>query len=377
MADLEQNGEHRSTFADAALLVYTLLIVYASCYPFTGWRSLGLAPWEFLFMPPPHYWTWFDVLTNVVGYMPFGALMVFALYRHVRGAAAILLATMCGLMLSGTLEAVQTFIPSRVSSNIDFATNTLGTSLGAIAGVLMLKTVLQQSRPLQLRKEWFTREAGRGLIVATLWPLAQTYPQAYLFGHGQVLPVVSEWLTDWFETPIDLAGFVTRAQELTVQEYWLAETIITACGMTGALLILLCVMRKQAPKARLLIALAVSSLVVKALANALLFTPANAFAWLTPSARGGLLVGALMTAGLAFARPLAQRRVALVSLVISIAIANLVPANPYFTATLQTWVQGKFLNFNGAAQFLSLLWPFLAMWFLLHPAHRRATERLR
>lgn len=377
MADIEQNGEHHSTFANAALLVYTLLIVYASCYPFTGWRSLGLAPWEFLFMPPPHYWTWFDVLTNVVGYMPFGALMVFVLYRHVSGITAIVLATLGGLVLSGTLEAVQTFIPSRVSSNIDFATNTLGAALGGFAGLLMSKGVLQQSRPLQLRKEWFTREAGRGLIVAALWPVAQIYPQAYLFGHGQVLPIISEWLSDWFETPIDLAGIVTRAQELTVQEYWLAETIITACGMTGALLTLLCVTRKHAPKARLLIALAISALVVKALANALLFTPDNAFAWLTPSARGGLLVGALMTAGLAFAPAMAQRRLAFVSLVIGLTIANLAPANPYFTATLQTWVQGRFLNFNGAAQFLSLLWPFLTMWFLLHPAHRRASERQR
>ena len=37
---------------------------------------------------------------------------------------------------------------------------------------------------------------------------------------------------------------------------------------------------------------------------------------------------------------------------------------------MQGWTQGKFLNFNGAAQFLSLLWPFLALWFLLHRTHR-------
>jgi hypothetical protein len=53
-------------------------------------------------------------------------------------------------------------------------------------------------------------------------------------------------------------------------------------------------------------------------------------------------------------------------------------------ATLQTWVQGKFLNFNGAAQFLSLLWPFFAVWFLWLPCpharqrreHHSATWRL-
>ena len=42
----------------------------------------------------------------------------------------------------------------------------------------------------------------------------------------------------------------------------------------------------------------------------------------------------------------------------------------HLMSTLQGWVQGKFLNFNGAAQFLALLWPFMALWFLCLPSHR-------
>jgi len=33
---------------------------------------------------------------------------------------------------------------------------------------------------------------------------------------------------------------------------------------------------------------------------------------------------------------------------------------------MSTWVQDKFLNFNGAAQFLSAMWPWMAISFLLH-----------
>jgi hypothetical protein len=55
---------------------------------------------------------------------------------------------------------------------------------------------------------------------------------------------------------------------------------------------------------------------------------------------------------------------------VSVVVANVIPINPYFSATLQAWIQGKFLNFNGAAQFLTLAWPFFALWFLLHPMHR-------
>jgi hypothetical protein len=115
----------------------------------------------------------------------------------------------------------------------------------------------------------------------------------------------------------------------------------------------------------------ISALAVKAMASALFFAPENAFAWLTPGAQGGLLFGTAMVFGLAFAPPVAQRRIAAVMLVISLLVVNIVPANPYFVVTLQTWVQGKFLNFNGAAQFLSLFWPFFALWFLLHSVHRQ------
>ncbi|HJV87193.1 MAG TPA: VanZ family protein [Noviherbaspirillum sp.] len=361
---------HVSTFARVGLLMYTFLIVYASLYPFANWHSMGLPFWGFLFAPMPHYWTGFDVITNVIGYLPLGTLIVFALYPNVRGVSAAVLAVFGGMLLSGSMEAVQTYLPSRVSSNLDFLTNIAGTCIGAVVGVLLSPTFLTQSRLLQLRREWFLPEAGRGLIIAGLWPLAQIYPQGYLFGHGQIVPILSEWLSDWMETPIDLLGLLMRDVELNVQEYWLAETLITACGFTGALLTLSCVLRKHAPKAPLLLALAVASLATKSMANALLFAPANVLAWLTPGARGGLLVGAMMVTGLAYAPPPVQRRLAVTSLAFSFIVINLVPANPYFVATLQTWTQGKFLNFNGAAHFLSVFWPFLALWFLLHPAHR-------
>ena len=361
---------HASTFARVGLLMYTFLIVYASWYPFSGWRSIGLPFWAFLQQPLPYYWTGFDVVTNIIGYMPLGMLAVFALYPPVRGVRAALLAILCGALLSGTMEAAQTFLPSRVSSKLDFLTNIAGTGIGAIAGALLSRTFLEQSRLLQLRKRWIFEDVGHGLIVIGLWPLAQIYPQGYLFGHGQLLPILSDWISQWLETPVDLAALLRRDILLSVQEYWLAETIITACGLTGALLTASCLLKKQAPRTVLLLLLLASALAAKALASALFFAPENAFEWLTPGAKGGLLIGALMLAGLAYAPHVAQRRVAAFSLLAAFVMVNLVPANPYFIATLQAWTQGKFLNFNGAAHFLSLFWPFLALWFLLHPVHR-------
>lgn len=360
-----------SAFARAGLLVYALLIVYASWYPFSGWHGNGLSPFDYLLAPMPHYWTMFDLLTNLVGYMPLGVLGVFALYPKLRGLAAFLVTTLCGILLSGLMEAVQTFLPSRVPSNLDLFSNGLGVGVGALLGLLLTDSFLFNGRLLIVRQEWLKPTASPGLIVLMLWPLAQIFPQAYLFGHGQLLPIFSDWLSLLLDARIDLGGALRHSAELSVEQYWLSETIISACGLTGALLMLNCQLRERAPKLLLISLLAIAALVAKALASALQFSPENAFVWLTPGAEAGVLLGLVMLCGLVYAPQVAQRRVAALSLLISLLVVNAIPANPYFVSTLQTWMQGKFLNFNGAAQFLSLMWPFIALWFLYHPTHRR------
>lgn len=360
-----------SPFTRAAFLAYLLLIIYASWFPFTGWQNQGLSPWIFLQTTTmPRYWTMFDAVTNVIGYIPLGTLAVYALYPHVRNIWALLLGALTGVLVSGTMEAVQTFLPTRVSSNLDFWTNSAGCTIGALIGVLTVRRLLDHSELQRLRRAWFAPHASQGLVLLALWPLAQIYPQNFLFGLGQFLPIVSEWLSWAADAEIDLASYIRPDVMLTVEQYWLSETIITACGMVGASLTLLCLLRKPAPRGLLVAAMVGGAIVVKSLASALLFTPENAFVWVTPGAEGGFLIGTIMLAGLMFAPHAAQRRLAVTTLLLAMVIINTTPDNPYFVATLQGWVQGKFLNFNGAAQFLSLLWPLFAIWFLCLPAHK-------
>ncbi|WLI88781.1 VanZ family protein [Massilia sp. R2A-15] len=366
----QQERRKGSPMARAALLAYLLLIVYASWFPFTGWRSTGLSPFAFLTLAPPRYWTVFDVAVNVVGYIPLGMLIVPSLNPRLRGLWAVLTTALIGVLVSGTMEAVQTYLPSRVPSNLDFVTNSLGCLLGAFIGAAGARNYLNESRLYQVRRAWFAPHASQGLVLLALWPLAQIYPQGYLFGLGQILPILSEWLSAWLDTSIDLVAMLHPGAAMSVEQYWLSETIITACGMTGAVLAMLCLLRRGAPRTLLMMLMIVAALVVKTLATSLLFTPDNAWVWITPGAQGGFLIGLIMLAGLAFAPQVAQRRLAIVTLLLSLVVVNTIPANPYFVETLQGWVQGKFLNFNGAAQFLSLAWPFFALWYLLLPSHR-------
>jgi VanZ family protein len=371
MTETEDEARSRaSPVARAALLAYLLLIVYASWFPFAGWRSSGLSPFAFINMQPQRYWTGFDVMVNIVGYMPLGVLMVLSLHPLVRRAWALLAASVGGILVSGTMEVVQNYLPSRVPSNLDLLTNSVGCMAGAVLGLLFAPLLLDHGRLQRLRRRWFAAHASQGLVLVALWPLAQVYPQGYLFGNGQILPLLSEWLSEWLDTDIDLIALIRGSAGMTVEQYWLSEIVITACGMSGAALTLLCLARRGSPKIWLMLALVFSGLLVKTLASSLFFSPDNALTWITPGAQGGFLIGLIMLAGLAFAPQVAQRRLAVVTLVLSLIVVNTIPANPYFVATLQAWQQGKFLNFNGAAQFMGMAWPFFALWFLLLPSHR-------
>ncbi len=364
----EQRG---SPVSRATLLAYLLLIVYASWFPFSGWHNQGLSPLIFLeHTAMPRYWTKFDAAINVIGYIPFGMLVAYALHPRIRGIWAFILAALTGALVSGLMEAVQTYLPSRVSSNLDFYTNSAGCALGGLIGVLTARKLLDTSHLYRLRQRWFAQHASQGLVLVALWPLAQIYPSSFLFGQGQLLPILSEWLSSLLEMDIDLLAWLRPDPDLTVEQYWLSETIVTACGMVGAALTFMCLMRRPAPRALLAAALLAAAVTAKTLASALLFSPENAFVWITPGAQGGFLFGGIMVAGLAFAPQVVQRRLGLATLILLIVVVNSTPVNPYFSATMQTWVQGKFLNFNGAAQFLALLWPFVALWFLWLPSHK-------
>src|SRR5690606_22184977 len=147
--------------------------------------------------------------------------------------------------------------------------------------------------------------------------------------------------------PRDLRDRLRSGLQLSAEQSWLAETVITACQVAGALLALHCMLRDKAPRLLLPAAWLLAALAVKALASALLFKPQNAFAWVTAGAMGGLLLGIVLSSALARLRPPLQRRCAAMLLIVALLAVNLAPPNPYFVATLETWVQGKFLNFNG------------------------------
>ena len=52
-----------------------------------------------------------------------------------------------------------------------------------------------------------------------------------------------------------------------------------------------------------------------------------------------------------------QAAVAWVAVIALLVAVNATPENPYHLAQLQEWRQGRLLNFNALARWLSTLWP--------------------
>jgi hypothetical protein len=55
----------------------------------------------------------------------------------------------------------------------------------------------------------------------------------------------------------------------------------------------------------------------------------------------------------------------LVGLVVHLFLLNQAPASAYFTHTLQTWEQGRFIRFHGVVQWLGWLWPYATLAYVL------------
>jgi hypothetical protein len=300
----------------------------------------------------------FDVAANVLGYVPLGLLGVAALYPRLKGAAALALALAAGAALSIALEALQSYLPTRIASNLDVVANVAGVVLGATAGVRLAPWLLEHGPYRRWRAAAFLPGSGidAGLVLIALWLFIQLNPATLLFGAGD--------LRDLVVPPAALPRDPT---------YFVSIEAITAAANLVVVALLLASLATGHHRIRIaVVVLTAAALVVKSVAYAA--TRDDAFVWLTRGAQEGLLVG-LAIALAAVSLPRTARLVlAAVLIMAATVLVNLAPPNPYFTATMRVWQQGHFLNFNGLTRLVSTLWPFLALGYLIFLAAGRRTQ---
>jgi len=333
-----------------------LLVAYATLYPLSGWRGMGLSPFAYLSAPWPRYITSFDVAVNVAGYVPFGFLAIAALHPRVQGVAAFGLAVAGAAALSVVLEAGQTYLPARVATNLDVLCNLAGAALGALLG--LRAAPLFADGPLsRWRASEFLPGAGVdfGLALVALWLFIQLNPATLLFGAGDLRDLLAP------------AEGRARRPEFFV----LIEAFTTAANLVAVALLVSTLVQPGRPVRAMAVSVVMAALAVKTAALAIVMRAENVLAWLTLGAQLGLLVGAV-AALLAIALPRTARlALAAVLLMAATVLVNLTPPNPYLAATLKVWQHGHFLNFNGLTRLVSALWPFMALGYLIYLASRR------
>lgn len=351
------------TLALPLSLALVCLIVYASLYPFVDWRNQGISPFKFLTAPWPQYLVGFDVAVNALGYAPLGFFLALVFLRSGRTAWALMAAILGGALLSLCMETLQSYLPSRIPSNVDLALNIIGTALGACTA-WALDTLGVVSRWARFRARWFALDARGALALLVLWPVALLFPAPVPMGLGQVFERLETALADALvDTP-----FIDWLPLRDVELQPLVPGVELVCVALGALIPCLlgyCVIRTVRQRAIFSLAVLAAGIGVSALSAALSYGPQHAWAWLDAPVRAGLALAAVLALLMLPLRRRGAAAFALLVLSIQLALLNQAPASAYFAQTLQTWEQGRFIRFHGVAQWLGWLWPYAALLYLL------------
>lgn len=332
------------------LLAWHLVILVVSWYPFSGWRYTGEPVFAFYSYPLPYYYTHLDNAVNLLAYLPLG--YAWALACHCRWYAPML-ALAAGVLLSGSIEFVQQFLPDRVASNLDILYNGGGALVGGLAAGLFSKLLIVR-RWHVLRQRWFRPGAlvDYGLVLAALWMLTQINPAVPLFG----IVVEPNGLPQPFVSPISDARLFLRLLE--------ASGVMLSVVALSLFAVTLLAQRRHSPW--LVGGLVLAALAIKLVTAGMMLKRTEFLAWFNLN----VLMGGVMAAvGLMLLMRLQRRWQALVA-VLCLLAAQMVEAlwplqgSPYGMADLFKWRYGHLRDFNGLSQTISEVWPWLAIVYL-------------
>ena len=369
-----QAARERS-LATVSAVAMVLLVVYASLYPFEGWRwPAGLSPSQAFTLPWPRWRDHADEWFNLLGYIPVGFLMGVAFMRA--GMPPWWAAIGAGLgasSLSYAMEVVQVMLPTRVPSLRDWVGNSAGAWLGAVLSMVS-HHIGFLDRWRRLRNRWFTRDSATPLVLLLLWPAALLVPAPLPFALGQfwdelmalLVPLIAQLPLSHIGLDIDLGAAAPARAGLAP----LTEVLAISLGLVSPLALVGAVAPIGARRAWFMLAVGLMGVAGMTLSTALNFGPDHAMAWLTPTAVLALIVAVPVALVLLVPDSRLCAVVGLLVLVTAVALDAQARTDVYYAESLHAWEQGKFIRFHGAAQWVGWLWPYVAMGWLVQRLRR-------
>jgi len=330
---------------------YALFIVYGSLSPFSGWQEQGLDFHEVLTAPLWQTYTWFDAITNLLAYFPFGLLLGLTLRTRFGAAWSLLLAILGGVTLSATMEYAQMYLPSRISSNFDLLSNTVGALAGGLLAVSIAPRAWFALHLTHWRTRLFHAHSGRdfGLALVALWMFAQVNPSLPMLGNVFISEVARPLFEAAHNEPLNWLESLTVALNLL---------------MLGMLLLTLLRQRRHAASALLLVLCLVA--LAKFVAAAALLRSWALLLWLNSEAMLGIFGGVLLLAAASWLPRTRLIRVASFTALAYLLLAHgvLDSGSPSAAMRLYQWHYGHLLNYNGLSQTIALVFPFLLLGYL-------------
>ena len=342
-------------------LAYLLLVVYASLYPFADWRVPNDEAARFLFAGWPLYIIASDVVLNILAYVPLGLLLTLLCMGKVPRWVAVALGVTAAMLLSLSIEFAQAYLPTRISSNVDVLTNSVGALWGAAVAQVWGERLLLSGELHRLREHHFRPGARTDLafMLLALWLLTQLNAEIWLFGNGDLRHLI----------PLNLSV------RYSANAYLLLEAGVAALNFAGVAFLTGAIARSFTVAAVSVTTMILTALMLKTIASMALFIPGTPGLWLTPGSVLGLVAGVMLWLPLARRSSVSSMRAAAVCFAAGFFVVNLAPQNPYLVAALQIFQHGQFLPFNSMIGLLSSGWPFLVFAYLVYQIHDDGGDR--
>lgn len=325
---------------------YALFIVYASLSPFSGWRNQGLEFGEVLNLHPGLTYTAIDALANLLSYLPLGFLISLTFRTRFGALASVIFALCAGILLSVSMEYLQMYLPTRISSNMDILSNSSGALIGALLAASMTSQSWLFTRLTHWRSALFHhgKEVDFGLALLALWVFGQINPSLPMLGNVFISAVAQQPFVTLPPAPFD---------------WWESSAVTLNLMMLGTLILTLLGIPRNAATA-LLVTLSVVAL-GKFIAAALLLKSWALLLWINSEAVLGMVMG-LVLLHMVSRLP----RIALLVLGATIATGYLIIINfvldrntPSAATSIYHWHYGHLLSYNGLAQTIALSFPLL------------------
>ena len=159
-------------------LIYCVLVIYGTLFPLSEWTSPEFGWTNPIMLGLPASASRADIFINVLAYIPLGLFFALLLRARLGLIVSVILVCLFGSGLSFVLEVLQSALPSRVTSLLDWLTNSAGTVMGAMLAAMLDPHFFAGRKLLDWRRAWFVEGGLANLAVVTLalWVLTQTAP---------------------------------------------------------------------------------------------------------------------------------------------------------------------------------------------------------